>query len=205
MDNKGQAGVQGFRMTMRRALAQALCALALLLAGSAGAYAQDGHNHGAEPRAISVAPRAETRIGNQEAVIAYDRNRLVLFLQRYSDGEPTNGAQLEMTVDFVPVSFEEVAPGTYVATDVMLAAGLEPMRRSRDAKRWCAARLALIRRPTGSNTSTGFGMWVKSVLAATGTISRKRSRNIAQVTPTPAIAKPTGVWSISGYGPRRRM
>ena len=123
MNNKGRAGVQGFRMTMRRALAQALCALALLLAGSAGAYAQDGHNHGAEPRAISVAPRAETRIGNQEAVIAYDRNRLVLFLQRYSDGQPTTGAQLEMNIDFVPVSFDEVAPGTYVANDVMLAAG----------------------------------------------------------------------------------
>jgi len=123
MGNKGRAGVQGLKMTMRRALMQALCAVALVLAFAPGAYAQDGHNHGAEPRAISVAPRAEVRIGNQEAVIAYDRNRLVLFLQRYSDGEPTNGAQLEMTVDFVPVSFEEVAPGTYVATDVMLAAG----------------------------------------------------------------------------------
>ena len=108
---------------MRRALMQALCAFALLLAGGAGAYTQDGHNHGAEPRAITVAPRAEARIGNQEAVIAYDRNRLVLFLQRYSDGQPTTGAQLEMNIDFIPVAFEEVAPGTYVANDVMLAAG----------------------------------------------------------------------------------
>ena len=123
MGIKRQAGVQGLGMNMRRALTQVLCAVALLLAGGVGAYAQDGHNHGAEPRAITVAPRAEIRIGNQEAVVAYDRNRLVLFLQRYSDGLPTTGAQLEMTIDFVPVSFEEVAPGTYVANDVMLAGG----------------------------------------------------------------------------------
>lgn len=123
MGNKGQAGVQGLGMNMRRVVLPWLCAALLSLAGGAGAFAQDSHNHGAEPRAITVSPRAEVRIGNQEAVIAYDRNRLVLFLQRYSDGQPTPGAQLEMTIDFIPVTFEEVAPGTYVANDVMLAAG----------------------------------------------------------------------------------
>lgn len=123
MGNKARAVGQGLRTNIRHAVMQALCAVLLLLAGGAAVHAQDGHDHGAAPRAIIVSPRAEARIGNQEAVIAYDRNRLVLFLQRYSDGQPTTGAQLEMTIDFVPVSFEEVAPGTYVANDVMLAGG----------------------------------------------------------------------------------
>ncbi len=97
--------------------------LALVATMVRPAFAEEGHNHGAEPRTISVAPRTEARIGNQEAVLAYDRGKLVLFLQRYSDGLPTTGAALEMTIDFAPVTFEEVAPGTYVANEVMLAAG----------------------------------------------------------------------------------
>lgn len=91
-----------------------------LVGFSGRAMADEDH---APPRTIMVAPRTELRIGNQELVAAYDRNKLVLFLQRYSDGEPTTGAHLEVTVDFVPVNFDEVAPGTYVASDVMLAAG----------------------------------------------------------------------------------
>lgn len=87
---------------------------------SGRAMADEDH---APPRTIMVAPRTELRIGNQELVAAYDRNKLVLFLQRYSDGEPTTGAHLEVTVDFVAVTLEEIAPGTYVGSDVMLAAG----------------------------------------------------------------------------------
>jgi hypothetical protein len=122
---------RGFRCAARAAAGRAAAWLggvllaATLLVGMPGiAAAQDGHDHGGGgPRTINVAPRTETRIGNQEAVLAYDRNKLVLFLQRYSDGQPTTGAEIEMTIDFVPVSFEEVVPGTYVASDVMLPAG----------------------------------------------------------------------------------
>lgn len=123
-DRKMREGRQG-RTAMRRlaGLAVALFLAALPMLAAAPAQAQDGHNHGAGPRTITVAPRTEARIGNQEAVLAYDRNKLVLFLQRYSDGQPTIGAELGVTIDFVPVTFEEVAPGTYVASDVMLAAG----------------------------------------------------------------------------------
>jgi len=104
--------------------------LATFIAAAAPGRAEEGHSHGPAPRTISVAPRTELRIGNQEAVVAYDRGKLVLFLQRYSDGQPTSGATLEMTVDFVPVSFEEVAPGTYVASEVMLAAGRNDLELS---------------------------------------------------------------------------
>lgn len=96
---------------------------ALVVTMGGPARAEEGHNHGPAARTISVAPRTEARIGNQEAVLAYDRGKLVLFLQRYADGLPTSGAAIEMTIDFAPVTFEEVAPGTYVANDVMLAAG----------------------------------------------------------------------------------
>lgn len=107
-----------------------VAALALAALPAGPARAEEGHNHGPAPRTISVAPRAEARIGNQEAVLAYDRGKLVLFLQRYTDGQPTRGATIEMTIDFVPVTFEEVAPGTYVASDVMLAAGRNELELS---------------------------------------------------------------------------
>lgn len=123
----------GKRNGRKAAVLAAVAFLALaqvlpLMAGSA--FAEEGHNHGPAPRTISVAPRTEARIGNQEAVLAYDRGKLVLFLQRYADGQPTSGAQIEMTIDFVPVTFEEVAPGTYVASDVMLAAGRNDLELS---------------------------------------------------------------------------
>jgi len=108
---------------MMRRFAALAAVLFLMALPVDGARAEEGHSHGAAPRTISVAPRTEARIGNQEAVLAYDRGKLVLFLQRYTDGQPTSGAGIEMTIDFVPVRFEEVAPGTYVASDVMLAAG----------------------------------------------------------------------------------
>lgn len=100
-----------------------MCLLGFVATMASPASAEEGHSHGPAPRTISVAPRTEARIGNQEAVLAYDRGKLVLFLQRYADGLPTTGAALEMTIDFAPVTFEEVAPGTYVADEVMLAAG----------------------------------------------------------------------------------
>lgn len=124
MGNQEQSGVQRLK-TKTRSVWPALCAVLFLLAGGAGAFAEeeDAHDHGAAPRNVDVAPRAEARIGNQEIVIAYERDRLVLFLQRYSDGQPTPGAELAITVDFVPVAFKEIAPGTYITDNVMLAAG----------------------------------------------------------------------------------
>ncbi len=75
------------------------------------------------PRAIYVAPRAEVRIGNQEAVLVYIDRKLMVFLQRYVDAVPTTGAKIEATADFVPGELKEVAPGVYSGTDWTLAGG----------------------------------------------------------------------------------
>lgn len=85
--------------------------------------AQESHGQGSSSRMIIVSPRAEMRIGNQEAVLTHDGRRLVLYLQRYSDGLPTGGAKIELTVGAVPMTLEEVAPGTYAANDVSLVTG----------------------------------------------------------------------------------
>lgn len=80
-------------------------------------------------------PRAEVRIGNQEAVITYmppvaatdltaaTPQTMTAYLQRYASGEPTAGALVEMTVDFVPGELAEVAPGVYQSHDWQLPAG----------------------------------------------------------------------------------
>ncbi|WP_348932934.1 hypothetical protein [Aquabacter sp. CN5-332] len=107
---------------MARALKLALAGV-LLFAGVVAATAQESHGQGSTSRMIIVSPRAEMRIGNQEAVLTYDGRRLVLFLQRYSDGLPTGGAKIELTAGSVAAPLEELAPGTYASNDVSLATG----------------------------------------------------------------------------------
>jgi hypothetical protein len=92
----------------------------ILLAGAAPARA---HDDGPEARAIFMAPRAEIRIGNQEAVLLYIDRKLMVFLQRYVDGVPTTGAKLQATADFIPGDLDEVAPGVYSGDSWTLAGG----------------------------------------------------------------------------------
>jgi hypothetical protein len=86
-----------------------------LLVGSMGwnglAYAHDDDEP--PPQIIVVAPRIETRLGDQELVLTYVGGRVVAFLQRYVDGVPTTGAAIELTVDFIPTDLKEIAPGVY--------------------------------------------------------------------------------------------
>jgi len=80
------------------------------------------HSHGPAPQVIMVGPRSEVRIANQEAVLTYQNNALIVFLHRYSDGEPTTGAEVEATVNFMASPMAEIAPGVY-RTEVQLTAG----------------------------------------------------------------------------------
>lgn len=80
------------------------------------------HSHGPAPQVIVVNPRSEVRIANQEAVLTYQDDSLILFLHRYSDGKPTTGAEIEATVNFIPTPFTEFAPGVYRA-EAQLTAG----------------------------------------------------------------------------------
>jgi hypothetical protein len=81
------------------------------------------HGEATSQRAIAVAPRAEMRIGNQEIVVTYVGGAIVLFLHRYIDGVPTKGAELEITVDFMPATLTEIAPGVYRSEPLSLAGG----------------------------------------------------------------------------------
>ncbi|WP_207461211.1 hypothetical protein [Azospirillum sp. SYSU D00513] len=97
----------------------------LVLAAAPGvpAIAGDGHDHGAAQRSITMAPRTEARLGNQEVIVTYAGSKLVLFLQRYVDGTPTSGAELSVTADFMPSDLTEIAPGIYGSGELMLAGG----------------------------------------------------------------------------------
>jgi len=111
------------------------CVIALLSVGGLLAAVADAagqhHDDDAPPvQAIVVAPRAEARLGSQEVVITYVNRSLIVYLQRYVDGVPTTGADIELVVDFLPSHPEEIAPGVYVATDLSLAADREEVELS---------------------------------------------------------------------------
>lgn len=110
----------------RQIVVGAAAMLFAMAGGCVAASAHGGETHSDAPaggRSATVAPRAEARIGAQEAVIAYLDGKVVVFLQRYVDGVPTAGAEIELTIDFIPESLEEVAPGIYSSGDWPLAAG----------------------------------------------------------------------------------
>lgn len=99
------------------------CMIALIPIGGMLAPVADAVGHGDAPaiQTIMMAPRTEARLGDQEAVITYVDHSLIVYLQRYVDGVPTTGAEIELVVDFLPSRPEEIAPGVYVATDISLA------------------------------------------------------------------------------------
>lgn len=115
-----------YRPVRGRHIVAGAAMLFALVGWCAAALAHGDEPHGEAPhggRSITVAPRAEARIGAQEAVIAYLDGKVIVFLQRYVDGVPTAGAEIELTIDFIPESLEEVAPGVYSSGDWPLAAG----------------------------------------------------------------------------------
>jgi len=107
----------------RRIRCFAFIAGILLLQGiSLREASAQAHSHGPAPQVIVVGPRSELRIANQEAVLTYQNDALVVFLHRYSDGEPTTGADVEATVNFIASPMAEIAPGVY-RTEVQMTAG----------------------------------------------------------------------------------
>jgi hypothetical protein len=75
------------------------------------------------PSSVNVAPRVETRLGDEELVITYLNGKVVAFLQRYVDGVPITGAQVQLTIDFTPTDLKEIAPGVYSSDAWQLSAG----------------------------------------------------------------------------------
>ena len=80
-------------------------------------------DHGPAPTTISIAPRSEMRFDNQQLVVLYASGRLFIFMENFSDGRPTQGAELEAVINFLPETLTEIAPGTYQSEPVSLSAG----------------------------------------------------------------------------------
>ncbi len=101
-------------------------------------------DHGAA-KTITVAPRTEARVGTRQFVLVYanrqifedrqiqffgnvqrpkfDRPRLALFIEDFATAAPVVGAEVEATVNFLPETMSEVAPGVYVTGEVVLGGG----------------------------------------------------------------------------------
>jgi hypothetical protein len=105
-----------------RAGAGAMVGLLMALAGSSpSAVAHE--DAPVQPQSVAVAPRTETRLGDQELVITYLDGKVVAFLQRYVDGVPISGASLQLTIDFTPTDLKEIATGVYSSDPWQLSAG----------------------------------------------------------------------------------
>src|SRR5690606_28744528 len=65
----------------------------LAMAVPSAAWAQ-AHDHGPAQKVIQVAPRAEFRNANHEGVLVHENGRLILYLHRFSDGNPLSGAEV---------------------------------------------------------------------------------------------------------------
>ena len=99
-----------------------IAGIAMLQGVSVQEASAQAHSHGPAPQVIVVGPRSEMRIANQEAVLTYHNDAPIVFLHRYSDGEPTTGADVEATVNFIVSPMAEIAPGVYRA-EAQLTAG----------------------------------------------------------------------------------
>lgn len=92
----------------------------LLLAG--GAAAHEGHDHGAPPPAAitTLAPRAEAASADFELVAVLRGGELRIYLDRFTDNAPVEGAGIEVDTPAGTETAKAVEPGTYavLAKDV---------------------------------------------------------------------------------------
>ena len=114
----------------------ALAAL-LVAAASHAALAHEGHDHGADEAAFAQAPAALPRFATSterfELVGELSDRRLVLWLDRFADNAPVEGATLELEIGarsvlarpdgdrYVAELPESLPPGTHPITAIVLA------------------------------------------------------------------------------------
>jgi len=110
--------------------------------GERAALSSDDHG-GA--KVVRVSPRLEARFDDQQLVLVYanrqlyeDKSffafnnrqaakfadpRLVVFLEDYIDGSPTSGAEIDLSLNFMPQKLTETSPGVYQSEKVILGGG----------------------------------------------------------------------------------
>ena len=72
---------------------------------------------------MTLAPRAEARLADKQLVLIYSNGRIFAFLEGFVDAEPTRGAELEATVNFLADRLVEVGPGLYRSGPLALSSG----------------------------------------------------------------------------------
>ncbi|MDA0369786.1 MAG: hypothetical protein O2995_15505 [Proteobacteria bacterium] len=122
----------------------ALTLLIIYVFGVIGERPAISGDHGAA-KVVRVSPRLEARFDDQQLVLVYanrqlyeDKSlfsfnnkqvakfadpRLVVFLENYIDGSPTTGAQIDLSLNFLPQKLEETSPGVYQSEKVILGGG----------------------------------------------------------------------------------
>jgi hypothetical protein len=122
----------------------ALMLMIICIFGVAGERAAISGDHGAA-KVVRVSPRLEARFDDQQLVLVYanrqlyeDKSffafnnrqaakfadpRLVVFLENYINGSPTTGAQIELSLNFLPQKLTETSPGVYQSEKVILGGG----------------------------------------------------------------------------------
>lgn len=109
-------------------------------------FAHEGHSHTDEISKENLTTdlatptkrlfdRVETRLGSYQVVIIHVPSKpssteksggagyLVFFLEDFATAAPRTGAPLEVSINFVPYTPEEQAPGIYILDDVFLPPG----------------------------------------------------------------------------------
>ena len=101
-------------------------------------------DHGAS-KALVVSPRVEARIGDLQVVLVYanrrqyedpifkvfgrtqkvkfEAPRLALFVEDFSTSIPKTDGVVEATINFLPETLTEIAPGVYASGEVTLGGG----------------------------------------------------------------------------------
>ncbi|RZL97943.1 MAG: hypothetical protein EOP73_23515 [Variovorax sp.] len=110
-------------MNITTCLAAALLAL---LAGAAPAWADDGHGGAASAPAGTALPRFAAVSDNFELVGVANGRALTLYLDRFADNRPVEGATLTLKLGDETLAVTPHGPGEYEAT---LAAALTPGER----------------------------------------------------------------------------
>ena len=161
---------------MRMAFRTLLITLAIL--GFAQmAQASDPHGGGAVK--ISVSPRTEARIGDQQLVLLYANRkafqdtgynifggtevvkladpRIAVFLENYADATPTEGAQLDVSINFLPEELIEAAPGVYLSGPVILGGGRNEIELNYTIGKESGTLALTLVVPGGASSGTGTG------------------------------------------------
>jgi len=95
----------------------------LLIAISTQVYAHGDEDHGPKTAAPAVQsqPFAETHSPDFELVLSLAGTQATLYLDRYTDNQPIDGAQIEMDYAGQSLTFQQVLPGEYTASASALA------------------------------------------------------------------------------------